>query len=776
MTVSSLSSSAISASALLGLDSAVRQITSSSYRLSTGDRFYRAGDDVASLSIATRLKTDLASYKQALLNNTQADSLLQTAYTNLSSINDILTDLKTLATSGNTGGLTAADYANLDLQFQNLRSDLDRIAKNTQFNGIKLLDGTISRENEISTSTATATQASGSITFTVNPGAGQTINVNGLSVIAGTNFVIGGTTNQTATNLANFLSTSTNSNVSSANYQAVGSTINITAKAGGRLGEQFVINQAASTASASFFVSGQTTAVANVFALQGAANNGLRLGGTTIAGTVGDNLVNTLSQTQSTQTLTITANSTIANNQTFTIDDGTAAGTIAFRFRTATLALPEDFLVGTTAESTLQNAVNTITNYATASDFVLNQLEYEISGDSQLIIRGQIPGAVVDQTAANAAINETATGVVISGTTLASGTNTGINTSGVVNPDFVGTIAGFSATFNSANNLTASVTVGGSTYSSNITNTVPGANTFYRFNSTNGGYFDVQISSAGAAVTNQADANSFANRLNAAFATLNVYQSRQVSNFTGVGQLAGATAEISRKDFSQNLNIGDIAVSASTAPGVNAGIDIEINGEIFRNASLGQSIGAYETVKLTSLNDANSFIKIRNGGTAIDLSSAANAATFETTLNTNFGLGLNGTGSISFQFGTTPNDKVDVSIRSATANSLFDNATPVLADQASSAAAEIAVDAAIDELGAIIASVGSSQSVVAFAYDAINNNILSTDSARSALADTDIASESTLFASAIVQQQAAIAVLAQTQSLGNNLLDLLKRN
>lgn len=775
MTVSSLSSQTMSAPALLGLDSAVRQITSSTYRLSTGDRFYRASDDIAAMSIATRLRSDVSSYRQALQNNTQADSLLQTAYTNLSSISSILDDMKVLATTGNSGGLTAADYAALDLEFQTLRSEIDRIATGTQFNGMNLLDGTISRENEVATATNNATQATGAITFTVNPGAGQTINVNGLSVVAGTDFAIGGTTNITASNFASFLSTSTDTRVSSASYQAVGSTVNITAKAGGRLGEQFVINEAASTAAASFVVTGQTTAVANVFALQGGLNNGLRLGGTTIAGTVGDSLVNTLSQTQASQTLTITANATINNNQTFTIDDGTGAGTINFRFRTATIATAEDFLVGADAETTLQNAVNTITNYATANDFVLNQLEYEISGDNELIIRGQIPGTILDQTGANGAVNETATGVVISGTSLNNGTNTGINTSGVVNPDFVGTISGFSATYNSANNLTASVTVGSSTYTAQITNTAPGANTFYRFNSTNGGYFDVQISAAGAAVTNQADANSFANRLDAAFAPLNVYQSRQVSNFTGVGQLAGATAEIRLNNFSQNLNINDIRVSESTGVGINASVEIEINGEIFRNATLGRSIGANETVTLTSLNDVNNVIRIRNGSTAIDLSSAANAATFEATLNTNFGLG-DGDSSISFQFGTTPDDKIDISIRSATSNSLFDDASPALTDQAASAAAQTVLDDAIDELGAIIASVGSSQAVVGFAYDAISNNITTTEAARSALADTDIASEATIFAGAIVQQQAAIAVLAQTQLLGNNLLDLLRPN
>lgn len=774
MTISSLSSSAISSQAIYGLNQATNQITASTYRLSTGNRFYRAGDDVASLSIATRLQSNLSSYRSALLNNTQADSLLQVAYGGLSDISSLLDDLKSLATQANSSSLTAVDRANLDLQFQNLRTEVDRIAGQTNFNGIYLLDGSTSKENDISTTTTNATQATGSVLFTALPGAGQTVNINGVSLIAGTDFAIGATTNNTATNLANFLSTSTNSALSSASYQAFGASVNITAKAGGKLGEQFVINEAASTAAASFVVTGQTTAVANVFALQSAQNDGLQLGGTVLRGTVGDSLVNTLSQTQASQTVTIAANGSILNNETITVDDGTAAGTIGFRFRTAALALPEDFLVGATAEATLQNAVSTITQYSTASDFVLNQLEYEITGANSLTIRGQLPGNILDQTGAVAAVNETATGVVISGTTLNNGTNTGINTSGIVNSAFTGTISGFSATYNSADNITANVSIGGINYSAAITDTTPGANTFYRFNSTTGGYFDVEIASGGQAVANQANADTFAGRLNAAFSTLTAYQSRYVSNFQGVGQLAGANAQYRTDDFA-NAQIDDITVTGATGAGTNASIDFNINGEIFRNATLGQSIGARETVTFSSLTDSNRFIRITNGATAVDLSNATNAATFQTTLETNFDLG-HGTGNLSFQFGPRTDDAVSLTINRATTDSLFDGANPDLLSQANAASAEIVLDGAIDELSSIIANVGSTQSRVGYAYDSISNTITQFEAARSALADTDVPTEASKFASAIVQQQAAVAVLAQTQRLGSNLIDLLKTN
>lgn len=771
MTIASLSSSAMSGQAILGLHQATEQITASAYRLATGNRFYRAGDDVAALSIAARLQSDLSGFRSAQQNNAQATSLLQVAYGGLSDISSILDDMQGLATQADSGSLTAVERAALDLEFQELRAEIDRIANNTNFNGIYLLDGSTSQENDVATTTTNATQASGSILFTANPGAGQTINVNGLSVVAGTDFVIGGTTAITASNFANFLSTSTDSRVSGASYLAAGSQVNITSKPGGKLGEQFLINEAASTAAASFVVSGQATAVANVFALQSAQNNGLKLGGTVVTGTVGDSLVNSLSQTQASQTLFVTSNAGIANNQTIQIDDGTAGGTINFRARSAALALPEDFLIGATAEETLQNFVATASQYSTNSDFVLNQLEYEISGD-QLTIRGQLPGNILDQTGANASVNETTGGTTFSGTSLNNGTNTGINTSGVVNPDFVGTISGFSATYNSADNITASITVGSNTYTAQITDTTPGANTFYRFNSTSGGYFDVEISAAGLTVNNQANADTFANRLDAAFATLNVYQSRTISNFTGVGQLAGATAELRTDDFS-NVQIDDITVTDATSGAGEAGITIDVNGEQFSNSQLGQSIGAYETVTLRSQSDSNRFIRITNGATVIDLSNSTNAATFQNTLDTNFDL-TQGGGAISFQTGLTADDNISVEINRATSDSLFNGATPDLLSQPNAAAAITTIDDALNEIGTIIATVGSAQARLGYASSALDNTVTQFELAHSSLADTDIPSEATLFASAIVQQQSAIAVLAQTQLLGNNLVDLLK--
>lgn len=291
MTVNSLSSQAISSLGLFGLNQATNQITASTFRLSSGDRFFRASDDVAALSVSTRLQTDIVSLRQAQTNNLQANSLLQTAFSAASEINSILDSMRALAVQGNSGSLTAAERATLDLEFQQLRAEIDSIATGTNFNNVNLLDGSISQENDLNVSTSNARQATGSITFTGAIGAGQTVNINGAVFTEGVEFAAGGSPTDTATNLLTALQSSTNPLVRGASFDRVGSTINITSRAGGTLGEQFVINEAGSTGAASFTVVGQATAQANVFALQGGADNGIALGSTRVSGTAGDNLV-----------------------------------------------------------------------------------------------------------------------------------------------------------------------------------------------------------------------------------------------------------------------------------------------------------------------------------------------------------------------------------------------------------------------------------------------------------------------------------------------------
>lgn len=766
MAINSLSGSDAT-TIIFGINQASRRVGLAAEHISLNSRLTRAGDDVGALSVATRLNASLAGRRAALVNNTQADSLLQVAYGGLSTISDILTSMKSLATQANAGGLTPAQLANLDAQFQQYGQEIDSIATSTNFNSIKLLDGSINDENAIGTKTNAATQATGTLNFAVNIGAGQTVRLNGVTFTEGVNFAAAGTIAGTIDNLVVALQSSTNTAISQASYGRVGNTLTITHKSGGTLGNQFLINQNASTAA--FTTVGASTNVANLYTLQGGTNNGLNLTSVRATGTIGDTLVNTQSQSRASVRLSITG--AIANGEQLRIDNGNG-GTVNFNFAAAAVAAT-DIQIGATTQDTIANAVAVISRYTATDDYGVRQLEVTRDG-TDLVLTSKASGNPADLAGAVLDISETLANGSLSAATFASGTNTGINAEGVNNASFVGTISGFSATYNSGDNVTAQVTVGGVTYSATVTDTTPAANTVVRFSSTGGGYFDVQLAGgAGTTVTNQADADIFAARLDAAFSTLSFYQNRISSSFVPAGQLANASAEFQLKDFS-DVTLENVSVTAPAAPGLDAVIDLTINGQTFRSASgLGGILGDYENLVFTNLADGNQKITLRNGSTTIDLSNQANADTFEASLKTAFGFGTGG-GSLSFQLGESSADKLNIRISSAKTSALYNGATPDLTTQPNAVAAEIVIDAAIDTVTGLIASVGAYQSRVGYASDSLSSSITALDEARSVLEDADIAQESTNLASATAQQQAAIYVLAQTSGLRSDLLTLLK--
>lgn len=125
-------------------------------RLSSGDRIIRAADDVSGLAVGTVLGTNVSTLKTILTSTSQANSLLSIADGGLKNIGDILQRQKSLAVSANTGALSDNERAYLDEEFQNLTSELDRIAGETNFNGIKLLDNSISGDATVTTAVTDA--------------------------------------------------------------------------------------------------------------------------------------------------------------------------------------------------------------------------------------------------------------------------------------------------------------------------------------------------------------------------------------------------------------------------------------------------------------------------------------------------------------------------------------------------------------------------------------------------------------------------------------------
>ena len=110
----------------------------------------RAQDDVASLSIATQLQTEVVGLKKVSGNIAQASSLAQVADSGAEQIQTILYKLKDLALQAKSPSVSDDIRKTLNDQFQSLKSAVDRFADNTSFNSKKLLDGSLSGPNKIS--------------------------------------------------------------------------------------------------------------------------------------------------------------------------------------------------------------------------------------------------------------------------------------------------------------------------------------------------------------------------------------------------------------------------------------------------------------------------------------------------------------------------------------------------------------------------------------------------------------------------------------------------
>ena len=111
-------------------------------KLSSGERITRASDDAAGLAISENLKAQIRGNRQAKRNANDAISMIQTAEGGLSEISNIIIRLRELAvqSASDTVGETERGFS--DIEFQQLKEEIDRISKSSEFNGIQLLDGT----------------------------------------------------------------------------------------------------------------------------------------------------------------------------------------------------------------------------------------------------------------------------------------------------------------------------------------------------------------------------------------------------------------------------------------------------------------------------------------------------------------------------------------------------------------------------------------------------------------------------------------------------------
>ena len=110
-------------------------------RLSSGLRINRAADDAAGLSISNRMDNQVRGMQQANRNVQQGNNLLQTAEGAMNEIGNILGRMRELAVQSASDGVSSDDRASIDLEFQQLKAEITRIGDGTEYNNMKLIDG-----------------------------------------------------------------------------------------------------------------------------------------------------------------------------------------------------------------------------------------------------------------------------------------------------------------------------------------------------------------------------------------------------------------------------------------------------------------------------------------------------------------------------------------------------------------------------------------------------------------------------------------------------------
>lgn len=117
-------------------------------KLSSGERIVRAADDAAGLAISEKFKAEIRSTRQATRNSQDAISLVQVAEGGLNEVGNMLIRMRELSIQASSDTIGDKERGFIDKEVQSLKSEMDRIAQTTQWNGVSLLKGDNGKELE----------------------------------------------------------------------------------------------------------------------------------------------------------------------------------------------------------------------------------------------------------------------------------------------------------------------------------------------------------------------------------------------------------------------------------------------------------------------------------------------------------------------------------------------------------------------------------------------------------------------------------------------------
>ena len=183
-------------------------------KLSSGYKINRAGDDAAGLAISEKMRAQITGLGKAQDNAKDGISLVQTAEGALTEVHDMLNRMYELAEQSANGTYDGTDRTQLQKEVTQLKTEIDRISDSANFNGIQLLDGSMSTDTTLS---ATGTGVDLQFSFDASGLTSATVSVTlgtAESVSIGTNGAISITlatgTAYSATDIQNLLTTAKN--------------------------------------------------------------------------------------------------------------------------------------------------------------------------------------------------------------------------------------------------------------------------------------------------------------------------------------------------------------------------------------------------------------------------------------------------------------------------------------------------------------------------------------------------------------------------------------
>lgn len=157
------------------------QMTRTMEKLSSGLRINRAADDAAGLAVSEEMRTKIRGMAVASRNALDGVSLVQVADGALAGVNDMLQRMRDLAVQAANGTLTDQQRANLDAEVQTLLSEVDRASSDTEFNGLKILSGSVSSA-ACAITLQVGAEAAQSIAFTIATMNTTQLGVSGIAI------------------------------------------------------------------------------------------------------------------------------------------------------------------------------------------------------------------------------------------------------------------------------------------------------------------------------------------------------------------------------------------------------------------------------------------------------------------------------------------------------------------------------------------------------------------------------------------------------------------